>query len=171
VRQPHVRPARDDGPVRVRSRAMTVTTPKGFRAAASPAGSRAAAARRRAGRQRRPDCTAAGVFTGNRVKAAPCSGASRFSRAASCAPSCSTRAGPTLHRLAGLPRHARDRRAHRDRAARRLETAADRPGDVAVCSTGLIGELLPMAKLLPGRRRGGRRRSRRTAGLRPPRRS
>ena len=51
---------------------------------------------------------------------------------------------------AGLPRHAPHRRAGR-RAARASA------GDVAVCSTGLIGELLPDGQALGGRRRGRRR--------------
>ena len=50
----------------------------------------------------------------------------------------------------GLPGHARHRRAHRRRAARRPKPMLVGAGDVAVCSTGLIGERLPMDKLLPG---------------------
>ena len=61
---------------------------------------------------------------------------------------------------AGLRRHPRHRRA------RRATCSAISAGDVVVCSTGLIGELLPMDRLLAGVDRGrrcavGRRRRRR----------
>ena len=63
----------------------------------------------------------------------------------------------------GLPGHPRHRRAHRGRADRRLGWSSA-PVDVAVCSTGLIGERLPMDKLLRRRRRRRPRRSRRDGG-------
>jgi len=131
---------------------MTVTHPKGFRAAGVAAGLKAGGDPDVAlivndG----PDFTAAGVFTGNRVKAAPvlwsqqvlkggivravvlnsgganaCTGAQGFRDT-------HTTAEHTATVLRGGPKP-------------RLVGA----GDVAVCSTGLIGELLPMDKLLPG---------------------
>jgi glutamate N-acetyltransferase/amino-acid N-acetyltransferase len=124
---------------------VTVTAPRGFRAAGVVAGLKASG---------RPDLalvvndgpehTAAGVFTGNRVQAAPvvwsrqvvsdgradavvlnsgganaCTGADGFL---------------DTHRTA-------------EHVARALGLAA---GDVAICSTGLIGERLPMEQLLSG---------------------
>jgi len=124
---------------------VTVTAPRGFRAAGVVAGLKASG---------RPDLalvvndgpehSAAGVFTGNRVQAAPvvwsrqvvsdgradavvlnsgganaCTGADGFL---------------DTHRTA-------------EHVARALGLAA---GDVAVCSTGLIGERLPMEQLLSG---------------------
>jgi glutamate N-acetyltransferase/amino-acid N-acetyltransferase len=124
---------------------VTVTAPRGFRAAGVVAGLKASG---------RPDLalvvndgpehSAAGVFTGNRVQAAPvvwsrqvvsdgradavvlnsgganaCTGADGFL---------------DTHRTA-------------EHVARSLGLAA---GDVAVCSTGLIGERLPMEQLLSG---------------------
>ena len=53
-------------------------------------------------------------------------------------------------------------------AARLLDLDAE---EVLVLSTGVIGARLPLHKLLPGARAGGRRRSRRTAGTTRPRRS
>jgi len=136
---------------------VTVTHPKGFRAGGvaaglKPAGNLDVALVVNDG----PDYTAAGVFTGNRVKAAPvlwsqqvlkggvvravvlnsgganaCTGSQGFRDTHATAEHTATvlRAGPVgprgLAQLIG-------------------------PGDVAVCSTGLIGELLPMDKLLPG---------------------
>ena len=124
---------------------MTVTAPKGFRAAGVAAGLKAGD---------RPDLAvvindgphdvAAGVFTSNRVCAAPviwsrqvlADGALRAVVLNSGgANACTGEEGladsaPTADALAGL-----------------LGTASH---DVAVCSTGLIGERLPMDRLLPG---------------------
>ena len=121
-------------------------------------------ARRRARRQRRPaHAAAAGVFTGNRVKAAPVLWtAAGAARTAGCdavvlnsggANACT---GP-----AGLPGHPRHRRA-----GRRWRSTSS-AGDVAVCSTGLIGERLPIDRLLAGvdaRRAAARRGRRRRRG-------
>jgi glutamate N-acetyltransferase/amino-acid N-acetyltransferase len=131
---------------------VTVTHPKGFRASGvaaglKPSGSPDVALVVNDG----PDYTAAGVFTGNRVKAAPvlwsqqvlkggvvravvlnsgganaCTGAQGFRDT-------HTTAEHTATVLRGGPR-----------------PQLIGPADVAVCSTGLIGELLPMDKLLPG---------------------
>ena len=124
---------------------MSVTTPAGFRAAGVAAGLKSSGAPDVAlvvndG----PDHHAAGVFTSNRIEAAPvtwsrqvvadgrvdvvalnsgganaCTGAQGFLDA---------------HRTA-------------EHVAEALGVSS---GDVAVCSTGLIGELLPMERLLPG---------------------
>jgi glutamate N-acetyltransferase/amino-acid N-acetyltransferase len=131
---------------------MTVTHPKGFRASGvaaglKPSGNPDVALVVNDG----PDFTAAGVFTGNRVKAAPvlwsqqvlkggvvravvlnsgganaCTGAQGFRDTHTTAEHTATvlRAGPKPQLIGAA--------------------------DVAVCSTGLIGELLPMGKLLPG---------------------
>ena len=74
---------------------MTVTAAHGFRAAGVAAGLKAAAARRRAGRQRRPARAAAGVFTGNRVKAAPVVWSQQAVRDGGSTRSSSTPAAPT----------------------------------------------------------------------------
>jgi len=140
---------------------MGVTTPKGFRAAGVAAGLKSTGGKDVAvvvndG----PDATAAGVFTGNRVKAAPvlwsqqvlkggvvravvlnsgganaCTGSQGFRDAHATAE----------HAAAVLSQPAADGR--RRAAAMPVLIGA---GDVAVCSTGLIGEMLPMGKLLPG---------------------
>lgn len=124
---------------------MTVTAPQGFRAAGVTAGLKASG---------RPDVAlvvndgplqvAAGVFTSNRVQAAPV----QWSRAALLdgvahavvlnsggANACTGSDGfLDTHRTA-------------EHVAERLECSA---GDVVVCSTGLIGERLPMDRLLAG---------------------
>ena len=124
---------------------MSVTTPRGFRAAGVAAGLKASGSADVAlvvndG----PDRHGAAVFTGNRVEAAPvtwsrqvvtdgrvdavvlnsgganaCTGAQGFA---------------DTHRTA-------------EHVAEVLGVSA---GDVVVCSTGLIGELLPMQRLLAG---------------------
>jgi glutamate N-acetyltransferase / amino-acid N-acetyltransferase len=132
---------------------LGVTAPKGFRASGvtaglKPSGKPDVALVVNDG----PDATAAAVFTGNRVKAAPvlwsqqvlksgvvkavvlnsgganaCTGAPGFQDTHATAEHTATAVGT--------------------RAVSRLLLAA---GDVAVCSTGLIGERLPMDKLLRG---------------------
>lgn len=140
---------------------MSVTAPKGFRAAGVAAGLKASGGLDVAlvvndG----PDATAAGVFTGNRVKAAPvlwsqqvlkagivravvlnsgganaCTGAQGFQDTHATAEHvAASQTATASRRLAGSARHWQSVGA----------------GDVAVCSTGLIGERLPMPKLLGG---------------------
>ena len=131
---------------------MTVTTPKGFRASGVAAGLKTSGATDVAlvvndG----PDATAAGVFTGNRVKAAPVLWSQQVLR------------GGVVRAVvlnSGGANACTGTQGFRDTHATAEHTAAvmrggARPvligaGDVAVCSTGLIGELLPMDKLLPG---------------------
>ncbi|GAA3616753.1 bifunctional glutamate N-acetyltransferase/amino-acid acetyltransferase ArgJ [Marihabitans asiaticum] len=124
---------------------MSVTTPRGFRAAGVTAGLKASG---------RPDVAvvvndgpehvAAGVFTSNRVEAAPVTwtrqvvGDGRVDAVvlnSGGANACTGAQGfADTHRTA-------------EHLAERLGVSA---GDVAVCSTGLIGELLPMDRLLAG---------------------
>ena len=131
---------------------MTVTTPKGFRASGIAAGLKAGGGADVAlvvndG----PDCTAAGVFTGNRVKAAPVLWSQQVLK------------GGIVRAVvlnSGGANACTGTQGFRDTHATAEHTAAvlrggPKPiligaGDVAVCSTGLIGELLPMDKLLPG---------------------
>lgn len=124
---------------------MTVTTPGGFRAAGVTAGLKASG---------RPDLAlvvndgpldvAAGVFTTNRVTAAPVI----WSRSAvadgraravvlnsGCANACTGEAG------------ARDTKITAEHVAAAVGVAAS---DILVCSTGLIGSRLDMPKLLAG---------------------
>jgi glutamate N-acetyltransferase / amino-acid N-acetyltransferase len=124
---------------------MTVTAPRGFRAAGVAAGLRSGGGADVAvvvndG----PDASAAGVFTGNRFKAAPVLWSQQVVKGglvravvlnSCCANACTG------------PRGFQDTHATAEHAAAALRIGA---GDVAVCSTGLIGEPLPMEKLLPG---------------------
>ncbi|MFG1609068.1 bifunctional glutamate N-acetyltransferase/amino-acid acetyltransferase ArgJ [Actinoplanes sp. NPDC049265] len=131
---------------------MTVTTPKGFRASGVAAGLKDG------GRSDvalvvndGPDFTVAGVFTGNRVKAAPVLWSEQVLK------------GGVVRAVvlnSGGANACTGSQGFRDTHATAEHTAAvlrggAKPmligaGDVAVCSTGLIGELLPMNKLLPG---------------------
>jgi glutamate N-acetyltransferase/amino-acid N-acetyltransferase len=131
---------------------VSVTTPKGFRASGVAAGLKAngnadVALVVNDG----PDSTAAGVFTGNRVRAAPVMWSEQVLR------------GGIVRAVvlnSGGANACTGTQGFRDTHATAEHTAAvlrggPRPiligaGDVAVCSTGLIGELLPMGKLLPG---------------------
>nr|WP_296063791.1 bifunctional glutamate N-acetyltransferase/amino-acid acetyltransferase ArgJ [uncultured Actinoplanes sp.] len=131
---------------------MTVTHPKGFRAGGvaaglKPSGHPDVALVVNDG----PDYTAAGVFTGNRVKAAPVMWSQQVLK------------GGVVRAVvlnSGGANACTGTQGFRDTHATAEHTAAvlrggAKPqmigaGDVAVCSTGLIGELLPMDKLLPG---------------------
>ena len=131
---------------------MTVTTPKGFRASGVAAGLKSSGGNDVAvvvndG----PDATVAGVFTANRVKAAPVMWSQQVLK------------GGVVRAVvlnSGGANACTGTQGFRDTHATAEHTAAvlrggPRPllvgaGDIAVCSTGLIGELLPMDKLLPG---------------------
>jgi glutamate N-acetyltransferase/amino-acid N-acetyltransferase len=131
---------------------VTVTTPKGFRAGGVAAGLKTSGGKDVAvvvndG----PDATAAGVFTGNRVKAAPVLWSQQVLK------------GGVVRAVvlnSGGANACTGSQGFRDTHATAEHTAAvlrggAKPvligaGDVAVCSTGLIGEMLPMGKLLPG---------------------
>jgi glutamate N-acetyltransferase/amino-acid N-acetyltransferase len=129
---------------------VSVTAPKGFRAAGVAAGLKSSGARDVAlivndG----PDATAAGVFTSNRVKAAPVLWSQQVLRGgvlravvlnSGGANACTGAAG------------FQDTHATAEHVAARLRNPRLMlgAGEVAVCSTGLIGERLPMEKLLRG---------------------
>ena len=124
---------------------MSVTAPSGFRAAGVAAGLKESG---------QPDVAvvlndgpsraAAGAFTANRVKAAPVLWTQQVVSGG--------RVRAVLLNSGGAnactgPLGFQDAHA----SAERLATAlADSPGEIAVCSTGLIGERLPMDRLLPG---------------------
>ncbi|GGN89197.1 arginine biosynthesis bifunctional protein ArgJ [Actinoplanes lobatus] len=131
---------------------MTVTHPKGFRAAGVAAGLKASGNADIAlivndG----PDYTAAGVFTANRVKAAPVLWSQQVLKGGIVRAVVLNSGGANA--CTGS-QGFRDTHATAEHTATVLRGGANRmmigPGDVAVCSTGLIGELLPMDKLLPG---------------------
>ena len=146
---------------------MSVTAPKGFRASGVAAGLKPS---------RRPDvalvvndgpdATAAGVFTANRVKAAPVLWSQQVLRAGIVRAVVLNSGGANACTGAS---GFQDTHATAEHAAARLTAAGRLPGDrsgprgsarrpgpvvgaadVAVCSTGLIGERLPMPKLLSG---------------------
>ncbi|MEV7626740.1 bifunctional glutamate N-acetyltransferase/amino-acid acetyltransferase ArgJ [Actinoplanes sp. NPDC089786] len=131
---------------------MSVTAPKGFRASGVAAGLKDG------GRSDvalvvndGPDFTVAGVFTGNRVKAAPVLWSEQVLKGGIVRAVVLNSGGANA--CTGS-QGFRDTHATAEHTAAALRAAA-RPmligaGDVAVCSTGLIGELLPMDKLLPG---------------------
>jgi glutamate N-acetyltransferase/amino-acid N-acetyltransferase len=124
---------------------VTVTAPLGFRASGVTAGLKASG---------RPDValvvndgpeqSAAGVVTGNRVKAAPVVWTQQVLK--------SGRLKAVVLNSGGAnactgPAGFQDTHATAERAAELLGCGA---GEVAVCSTGLIGDRLPMDLLLPG---------------------
>ncbi len=124
---------------------MSVTTPQGFRASGIAAGIKASGALDLAlivndG----PGDAAAAVFTGNRVKAAPVIWSEQVLK--------SGRLTAVILNSGGAnactgPQGFGDTHATAERVAERLGIGA---GEVAVCSTGLIGELLPMDAVLSG---------------------
>ncbi len=129
---------------------MSVTAPKGFRAAGVTAGLKPS------GRpdvalvvNDGPDATAAGVFTGNRVKAAPVLWSQQILKGGTIKAVVLNSGGANA--CTGAPgfqdTHATAEHTAVALRGPRLLLGA---GDVAVCSTGLIGERLPMDKLLPG---------------------
>jgi glutamate N-acetyltransferase/amino-acid N-acetyltransferase len=124
---------------------VTVTTPAGFRAAGVAAGLKSSGAVDVAvvvndG----PDAAAAGVFTGNRVKAAPVLWSQQVVKGGVVRAVVLNSGGANA--CTG-PRGFQDTHATAEHAAGLLAVGA---GDIAVCSTGLIGEPLPMDRLLPG---------------------
>jgi glutamate N-acetyltransferase/amino-acid N-acetyltransferase len=130
---------------------MSVTSPKGFRASGvaaglKPSGNLDVALVVNDG----PDATAAGVFTTNRVKAAPVLWSQQVLRAGIVRAVVLNSGGANA--CTG-PQGFQDTHRTAEHVAARL-TATSRLAigavDVAVCSTGLIGERLPMDELLPG---------------------
>ncbi|MEV0880089.1 bifunctional glutamate N-acetyltransferase/amino-acid acetyltransferase ArgJ [Micromonospora echinofusca] len=141
---------------------MSVTTPRGFRAAGVAAGLKTSGASDVAlvvndG----PDAGVAGVFTANRVKAAPVLWTQQVVRGGVARAVVLNSGGANA--CTG-PAGFQDTHATAEHTAAALTSASARmmlgAADVAVCSTGLIGERLPMQKLLPGVRSAIRRLSR-----------
>ncbi|MER8232626.1 bifunctional glutamate N-acetyltransferase/amino-acid acetyltransferase ArgJ [Streptomyces sp. NPDC101490] len=124
---------------------MTVTAARGFLASGTAAGIKASGAPDLAlVVNQGPGTAAAGVFTSNRVQAAPV----RWSRLALA----DGRLTAVVLNSGGAnactgPAGAEDARTMAERTA--AAVGAD-PGDVAVCSTGLIGVHLPMDRVTPG---------------------
>ena len=124
---------------------MSVTAPLGFRAAGVAAGLKPSGARDVAvvvndG----PSCAAAAVFTANRVKAAPVQWTQQVVRGG--------RVRAVLLNSGGAnactgPLGFTDTHTSAERLAAALGESA---GEMAICSTGLIGERLPMELLLAG---------------------
>ncbi|MFJ3823844.1 bifunctional glutamate N-acetyltransferase/amino-acid acetyltransferase ArgJ [Streptomyces nodosus] len=124
---------------------MSVTAAKGFRAAGIAAGIKESG---------NPDLAlvvndgprraAAGVFTSNRVKAAPVLWSEQALKAGQISAVVLNSGGANA--CTG-PKGFQDTHATAEKAA---EVLGRGPIEVAVCSTGLIGVLLPMDKLLPG---------------------
>ncbi|GIH70793.1 bifunctional glutamate N-acetyltransferase/amino-acid acetyltransferase ArgJ [Sphaerimonospora thailandensis] len=129
---------------------MSVTAPQGFRAAGVAAGIKSGGARDLAivindG----PSCAAAGVFTRNRVKAAPVLWSAQVLSGG--------RVRAVVLNSGGAnactgPLGFQDTHATAEKTAEVLGGSAPGIGaaEIAVCSTGLIGERLPMDALLAG---------------------
>ena len=124
---------------------MSVTAPLGFRAAGVAAGLKASGGRDVAVvLNDGPSCAAAGVFTANRVKAAPVLWSQQVLGGG--------RVRAVLLNSGGAnactgPDGFADTHASAEHVAAGL---ADSAGEIAVCSTGLIGERLPTGRLLAG---------------------
>lgn len=125
---------------------MSVTTPKGFRAAGVAAGIKSSDAKDLAvvvndG----PLKSAAAVFTTNRIQAAPVQWSREQLKAKGEALAVVLNSGGA--NAATGREGLEDSRKTAERAAQLLETT---PDEVLVCSTGLIGVRLPMSELLSG---------------------
>ena len=123
---------------------MTVTAPRGFRAAGVRAGLKSAGRDVALVVNDGPQWSAAGVFTANRVKAAPVLWSQQVLRGG--------RVRAVVLNSGGAnactgPAGFQDTHRTAEHAAAALGIGA---GEVAVCSTGLIGVRLPMDELLAG---------------------
>ncbi|MEU9889538.1 bifunctional glutamate N-acetyltransferase/amino-acid acetyltransferase ArgJ [Sphaerisporangium sp. NPDC051017] len=124
---------------------MSVTAPLGFRAAGVAAGLKSHGARDIAlVVNEGPSRAAAGVFTRNRVKAAPVLWTQQVLTGG--------RVKAVVLNSGGAnactgPAGFQDTHATAEKVA---DLLGDSAGEIAVCSTGLIGERLPMDSLLPG---------------------
>ncbi|MFI2711702.1 bifunctional glutamate N-acetyltransferase/amino-acid acetyltransferase ArgJ [Micromonospora sp. NPDC018662] len=140
---------------------MTVTTPRGFRAAGVAAGLKTAGTDIALVVNDGPDAGVAGVFTANRVKAAPVLWTQRVVHGGVVRAVVLNSGGANA--CTG-PAGFQDTHATAEHTAAALTGSSARlivgAGEVAVCSTGLIGERLPMSKLLPGVRHAVRTLSR-----------
>ncbi|MFI1992672.1 bifunctional glutamate N-acetyltransferase/amino-acid acetyltransferase ArgJ [Actinoplanes sp. NPDC020271] len=130
---------------------MTVTHPKGFKASGVAAGLKASGNPDVAlvvndG----PDYTAAAVFTGNRVKAAPVLWSQQVLKGGVIRAVVLNSGGANACTGSQGFRDTHATAEHTASVLRSAKKLMIGPGDIAVCSTGLIGELLPMDKLLPG---------------------
>ncbi|HKS43860.1 MAG TPA: bifunctional glutamate N-acetyltransferase/amino-acid acetyltransferase ArgJ [Amycolatopsis sp.] len=123
---------------------MTVTGPKGFRAAGVAAGIKQGALDLALVVNDGPDQAAAGVFTRNVIKAAPVLWSQEVLRHQRLKAVVLNSGGANA---ATGPGGFQDTHATAEKAAEVLGTGAI---DVAVCSTGLIGERLPMTAVLSG---------------------
>ncbi|MFE9249356.1 bifunctional glutamate N-acetyltransferase/amino-acid acetyltransferase ArgJ [Streptomyces sp. NPDC007088] len=124
---------------------MSVTAPKGFTAAGIAAGIKSNGNPDLAlVVNQGPRLAAAGVFTSNRVKAAPVLWSEQVLKDGQVSAVVLNSGGANA--CTG-PQGFQDTHATAEKAAEVLGLSS---GDVAVASTGLIGELLPMDKLLPG---------------------
>jgi glutamate N-acetyltransferase/amino-acid N-acetyltransferase len=131
---------------------MSVTAPRGFRAAGVAAGLKSGGAADVAlVLNDGPDATAAGVFTANRIKAAPVLWTQQVVRGGVVRAVVLNAGGANA--CTGAPGF-QDTHATAEFTAAALSGSSARlilgAAEVAVCSTGLIGERLPMDKLLPG---------------------
>ncbi|GAA0741265.1 bifunctional glutamate N-acetyltransferase/amino-acid acetyltransferase ArgJ [Dactylosporangium roseum] len=130
---------------------MSVTAPKGFRAAGVAAGIKQGALDVALVVNDGPDTTAAAVFTSNRIKAAPVLWSQQVLRAGIARAVVLNSGGANA--CTG-PAGFQDTHATAEHTAAALSGRASRfpvgAGDVVVCSTGLIGERLPVRKLLAG---------------------
>src|SRR3954469_24284361 len=132
----HRRAKRGDG--------MSVTAAQGFRAAGVSAGLKSAGLDVALVVNDGPQWTAAGVFTRNRVKAAPVLWSEQVLRGG--------RVRAVVLNSGGAnactgPAGFQDTHQTAEKVA---DVLGDSAGEVAVCSTGLIGERLPMNALLAG---------------------
>ena len=123
---------------------MSVTAPQGFRAAGVSAGLKSAGLDVALVVNDGPQWTAAGVFTANRVKAAPVLWSEQVLRGG--------RVRAVVLNSGGAnactgPAGFQDTHTTAEHVAGLLDIGA---GEVAVCSTGLIGVRLPMDRLLSG---------------------
>jgi glutamate N-acetyltransferase / amino-acid N-acetyltransferase len=124
---------------------VTVTSPLGFRAAGVAAGIKESGSPDVAVvLNDGPSTAAAGVFTSNRVKAAPVLWSQQVLAGGSVRAVVLNSGGANA--CTG-PAGFQDTHQTAEHLAALLQTGA---GEVAVCSTGLIGERLPLAKLLAG---------------------
>jgi glutamate N-acetyltransferase / amino-acid N-acetyltransferase len=124
---------------------MSVTAPLGFRAAGVAAGLKSSGERDVAVvLNDGPSRAAAGVFTSNRVKAAPVLWTQQVLRGGRLRAVALNSGGANA--CTG-PLGFQDTHATAEHLAGEL---SESPGEIAVCSTGLIGERLPMDRLLGG---------------------
>ncbi len=125
---------------------MSVTAPKGFKAAGVAAGIKDSGGLDLAlVVNTGPRLAAAGVFTSNRVKAAPVLWSEQVLKGGQVSAVVLNSGGANA--CTG-PRGFQDAHATAEQAAEVLEGHS--AGEIALASTGLIGTLLPMDRLLPG---------------------